>query len=159
MPGGPGVLLGRSYLVTEVVFYCAGLFFIRAGVFFIPIGLFLRFFIMWCWGPKQIGRQTGHIDRLASEEQEWVYLRLFEAILDQFGVILDLCWVTSGLTWAIWDSLEPFWGHLGTFVGPTWGYLGLLEAILGASWDQELPRHPPDGFDCGGARWFGWFWN
>ena len=31
----------------------------------------------------------------------------------------------------IWGSLEPFWGHLGTLFGPTWGYLGLLEAILG----------------------------
>ena len=50
-----------------------------------------------------------------------------------------------------WSHLGPFgpsWACLGTHFGPVWGYLELLEAILGASWGQELPRHLSDSCAC-----------
>ena len=59
-----------------------------------------------------------------------------------------------------WSHLGPFgpsWAYLGTLFGPVLGYLGLLEAILGASWDQELFGNLRPDLPVGGARGIGPF--
>ena len=70
---------------------------------------------------------------------------LFRSSVSQNLYVLGQSWGYLGLSWAISGHLGQFWGHIGTLFGPTWDYLGLLEAILGACWDQDS-KIAPAGF-------------
>ena len=54
-------------------------------------------------------------------------------------------WAILGPFWATWSRLEAILEQFEAFLGHLRGIL----SHLGASWDQELPRHLPDGFARG----------